>query len=95
MVFGDSPQLILTLPPFIHFSNFTREYKEVYKYIRQLVFRFYKWLRNILEIPMLSQVNKVFRNNPISVSSLLYFVPIPAYFDPPFNNFSKSLKPPV
>ena len=41
---------------------------------------------------MLSEVNK---DNPIFVSFLLYFVPHPpAYSDPPFINFSKSLKPP-
>ena len=33
VIFGDSPlQLILTVP-FVNFSNFTREYKEVHKYI--------------------------------------------------------------
>ena len=57
------------------------------------MFRKYKRLRNILEIPMLSEVNKVDKDNPIFVSFLLYFVP-PAYFDPPFNNFSKSLNRP-
>ena len=30
---GDPPHLILTLPPFINFSNFTRDYKEVHKNI--------------------------------------------------------------
>ena len=47
---------------------------------------------------MLSEINKVNKDNPIFVSFLLYFVPIsppPAYFDPPFNKFSKSLKPSV
>ena len=56
------------------------------------MFGYYKRLRhvrNILEIPMLSEVNKVFKIIPIFVSSLLYFVPTL-----PFNNFSKSLKPP-
>ena len=45
---------------------------------------------------MLSEVNKVNKDNPIFISFLLYFVPTPcAYFDsPPFNNFSKSLKTP-
>ena len=32
VIFGDSPQLILT-PPFINFSNFLRDYTEVHKYI--------------------------------------------------------------
>ena len=46
---------------------------------------------------MLSEVNKVNKDNPIFVSFLLYFVSTPsAYFDPPppFNIFSKSLKAP-
>ena len=34
-----------------------------------------KRLHNILDIPMLSEVNKVFNDNPIFVFSLLYFVP--------------------
>ena len=46
---------------------------------------------------MLSKINKVNKDNPIFVSFSLFFVPIslppPAYFDSPFNNFSKSLKP--
>ena len=41
------------------------------------MFRYCKLLRNILEIPMLSEVNKVSKNNPNFVSSLLYFVPTP------------------
>ena len=63
-----------------------REYKEVRTHITLLVFRYYKWLRNILEIPMLSEVNNVF--------CILFLASV--YFDPPppFNNFSKSLKPP-
>ena len=32
VIFGDPPQLILT-PPFINFSNFSRDYTEVHKYI--------------------------------------------------------------
>ena len=45
---------------------------------------------------MLSEVNKVNKDNSIFVSFLLYFVPIPPLIlTPPFNNFSKSLKPPV
>ena len=43
---------------------------------------------------MLSEVNKVNKDNPIFVSFLFYFVP-PAYFDSPFNKISKSLKPSV
>ena len=66
-------------PPFINFINIS--------------FRYCKRLRNILEIPMLSEVNKVFKDNPDFVSSLLYFVPPTVYFDPPFKNFSKSLYP--
>ena len=34
-----------------------------------------KWLLNILETLMLSEVNKVFKDNPTFVSSLLNFVP--------------------
>ena len=34
-------------------------------------------LRNILEIPMLSEVNKVNKDNPIFVSFLLYLVLTP------------------
>ena len=56
------------------------------------MFHYCKRLRNILEIPMLSEVN-IFKDNPNFVPSLLYFIPS-VYFDPPFNNFSKSLKPP-
>ena len=37
------------------------------------MFRYYKRLRNILEILMSSEVNKVFKDNPI----FLYFVPTP------------------
>ena len=40
------------------------------------MFRYCKRLRNILEIPMLSEV-KVFKDNPNFVSSLSYFVPTP------------------
>ena len=59
------------------------------------MFRLCKRLRNILEIPMFSEVNKVNKDNPIFVSFLLYFVPTPplilsprllkppVYFDPP------------
>ena len=36
-------------------------------------------VRNILEIPMLNELNKVFKDNPIFVSSLLYFVPTPPF----------------
>ena len=44
---------------------------------------------------MLSEVNKVNKDNPIFVSFLLYFVPTPPLIlTPPFINFSKSLKPP-
>ena len=65
-----------------------------YTYHRLLVFRYWKRLRNILEIPMLSEVNKMFKDNPIFFSFLLsvLFPPNPVYFDPPFNNFSKSSK---
>ena len=61
------------------------------------MFLYCKRLRNILEIPMLSEVNKVNKDNPIFVSFLLYFVPtppLPRLFCPPFINFSKSLKLP-
>ena len=51
------------------------------------MFRFCKRLRNMLEIPMLSEVtgNKVFnlKDNPIFVSSVLYFVPTLRLFWPP------------
>ena len=67
-------------PPFINFLNFTREYKKVYKYFILLVFCYYKCLCNILEIPMLSKVNNVFKDNPIFASSLFYFVPTPPTF---------------
>ena len=42
----------------------------------------------MLEIPMLSEVNK---DSHTFISFLLHFVPPPP---PPFINFSKSLKPP-
>ena len=41
------------------------------------MFRYCKQLRNILEILMLSEVNKLFKDNPNLVSSLLCFVPTP------------------
>ena len=65
-------------------------------YHRQLMFRLYcKWHLNILEIPMLSEVNKVNKDNSIFVSFLLYVVSTPSsILNPPFNNFSKSLNPP-
>ena len=47
VIFVDPAQLILT-PLFTNFLNFTRDYKEVL-------------LNNILELPMLSKVNKVQR----------------------------------
>ena len=47
------------------------------------MFAYGKWLLNILEIPMSSEVNKVFKDNPNFVCSLLYFVPTPIHFDPP------------
>ena len=43
---------------------------------------------------MLSEVNKVKKDNPIFVIFLLYLLLPPAYFDPPFINFSNFLKPP-
>ena len=45
---------------------------------------------------MLSEVNKVNKDNPIFVSFLLYFVatPHPLILIPPLINFSKSLKAP-
>ena len=46
-------------PPFINFSNFMSDYKDVHRYIRRLIFGYCKQLRNILEIPMLSEVNSV------------------------------------
>ena len=74
-------------PPFINFSNFTRDYC--------------KRLRIIPEIPILSEVNKVFKDNPNFVSSLLYYVTTSSFIltappppPPPFNNFSQSLKLP-
>ena len=39
------------------------------------MFGYCKWLLNILEIPMMSEVNIVFTDSPNFVSSLLYFVP--------------------
>ena len=33
VIFGDPPQLILTPPPFINFSNFSRGYIEGHRYI--------------------------------------------------------------
>ena len=65
-------------------------------YHRQLMFRLYcKWHLSILEIPMLSEVNKVNKDNSIFVSFLLYVVSTPSFIlNPPFNNFSKSLSPP-
>ena len=63
------------------------------------MFRYRNRFRNLLEIPTLSEVNKVFKDNPIFISYLLYFVPIPPYIltppPPPFNNFSKFLKLPL
>ena len=56
-----------------------REYKEVHiNYISQtlgtlLLLAALKYTCG--EVPMLSEVNKVFKDNPIFVSSLLYFVP--------------------
>ena len=50
------------------------------------MFRYCKRFHNILEMPMLSEVNKVYKDNYIFVSFLLYFAPNPppppAYFDP-------------
>ena len=46
---------------------------------------------------MLSEINKVNKDNPIFVSFLLYFVPIslpPAYFDPRLINFQNPWSPP-
>ena len=44
---------------------------------------------------MLSEVNKVYKNNSIFAYFLLYFVPTPPLIlTSPFINFSKSLKPP-
>ena len=45
------------------------------------MFRYCKRLHNILEIPMLSEVNKVFKDNLIFVSFVS--TPPPVYFDPP------------
>ena len=48
---------------------------------------------------MFSEINKVNKDNPIYFLFFLYFLSPshspPAYFDSPFNNFSKSLKPSV
>ena len=73
------PQLILT-PLFINFPKFTREYKDVYTQITDswCFVKYYKWLRNIPEIPMLSELNKVFNDDLIFVTSLSYC------FHPPF-----------
>ena len=56
-----------------------------------------KRLRNILEIPMLSEVNKVFKDNPNFVSSLLYFVLMhsPFILSPSLINFQNPWSPPV
>ena len=45
---------------------------------------------------MLSEVNKVNKDNSICVSFLLYFVPtpLPAYLDPPVYKFFKILEDP-
>ena len=52
------------------------------------MFGYCKLLLNILKIPMLSEVNKVFMDNPNFVSSLLYFSHPPVILTPglPFNN---------
>ena len=78
VIFSDLYHRILFWPTqFINFLNFTRDYKKVHKYIIDGWYSVtvLKWLRNILEIRILSEVNKVFKDNPNFVSSLLYFVP--------------------
>ena len=50
-------------------------------------------LRNILEIPMLSEVNKVNKDNPIFVSFLLYVSNPRLFFQNPWSP-SVSLDPP-
>ena len=52
-------------------------------YHRELMFRYLNWLRYALEVPMLSEVNKVFKDNPNIVSSLCILFQPPVYFDPP------------
>ena len=96
VIFGDPRSLFWPPPPFINFSNFSRGYIEVHKYIIDS-WRFIsvlKRLRNIIEIPMLSEVNKVSKIILFSSLSFFYILPPPLILIPPFNNFSKSLKPP-
>ena len=83
VIFGDPPHLILTPPPLINFLNFTRDYKEVHKYIMLFMFRYCKRLRNILEIPMLGEVNKF--NSIILFSSFFFHILFPSHllFRPP------------
>ena len=63
MIFADSLAAYFD-PPFINFSNFMIDYKEVHRIdihidrYRWLMFGYCKRLLNILEIPMLSEVNK-------------------------------------
>ena len=59
VIFADPPQLILT-PLFINFLNFTRDNTEVHKYIIDFDISLLWYTTNVLEIPMLSEVNKVF-----------------------------------
>ena len=102
VIFGDPPQLILTPPPFINFSNFTREYKEVHTHITDSCCFVTASGSAIYqtEIPMLSEVNKVLKDNLIFVCSLLYFVPTPhpVYFAvtpaPRLINFQNPWSPP-
>ena len=62
---------------FIFLCDFFEFYEGVqrhlYTYHGLLVFRYHKWLRNIPEIQMLNELNKVFKDNPIFISFLFYF----------------------
>ena len=93
--FWRPPQLILTPPPFINFSNFSRNYREVHKYIidswcsisvsSTTIYQKYRYRAKLI---------KLIRT--ILFSSLFFYIlsPPPTYFNPLFINFSKSLKPP-
>ena len=74
--FWRPPQRILTPPPRLLIS---RGNTKKFINISDLMFRYCKRLRNILEIPMLSEV-KVFKDNPIFVSFRIYFVSTPPVY---------------
>ena len=83
VIYADPRQLFFD-PPFQLISRISQGITK--KFIDQNIevdvslFTYCKRLRNILEIPMLSEVNKVFKDNPNFVSSLLYFLPIHSPF---------------